>query len=271
MVRSIAHFLISCCLLLSACSNSHQGEADPSEGTIRFKTFTYSNQTGDCRSPNGPCFTIRYSYPEIEYGNAAQKDSFNRSMAELVQNHLKDFLLDPVQSNNTEEIIQKLFDEYNIMVSELKDSSVALPWQIEMDAEVLYMADPFLSISVAYTSYTGGAHPDNYVRYLNYSLPELKSLQITDIIRDREKVTELAEEIFRDTYAIPKGESLEDHGYWFEGNTFYLPENFAITPSGILFTFNPYEIGPYAIGIHEIKLPYELIRQYLILQPEHAQ
>jgi hypothetical protein len=271
MVRSIAHFLLCCSILLSACDNADKSETEQTEGDIRFKTFTYSNQTGDCVSPNGACFTIRYSYPEIEYGKAGQKESFNRSMAELVQSHLKDFLLDPIQSSNTEDIIQKLFDEYSFMVSELGDSSAVFSWQIEMDAEVLYMADPFLTISVAYASYTGGAHPDNYVKYLNYSLPELKSLQLTDIINDREKVTAFAEEIFRDTYEIPQGESLEDHGYWFEGNAFYLPENFAITPSGILFTFNPYEIGPYAIGIHEIKLPYELIRQYLILQPDHAQ
>jgi hypothetical protein len=48
-------------------------------------------------------------------------------------------------------------------------------------------------------------------------------------------------------------------GYFFDDSV-ELPEDFFLTPSGIGFQWDPYEIAPYAVGPVEVIIPYGDIR-----------
>ncbi len=255
--------------MIIGCNSVSESVQDEKDTNIVFKQFKYMNSTGNCTTSNSNCFKIKYEYPELESGYGDLKDKFNSEMAFLVQERLLDFVIEEFEFTNTEEIINKLFADYEMMVqnSETGESESFSNWFIEQKTEVLYQVDNLISLSVSHHSYTGGAHPDKYMLYRNYSLPEFKLLDINDVLKDPEKVLPIAEEIFRVNFRIPEGVSYTDQGYWFENDLFYLPENFVLSSTGILFRFNPYEIGPYAIGEHEFKLPYELIREQLIAKP----
>ena len=40
-------------------------------------------------------------------------------------------------------------------------------------------------------------------------------------------------------------------------------DNFRLDDKGMTYTYNPYEIAPFAIGIIEVFIPYEEVRQLL--------
>lgn len=246
--------------MLFACTdgnnNSDSGNSKPT-----FRTFTYKNQSGECLGEQSNCFTIRYSYPEMETGNSTLKALFDAEMADIVQERLMDLLESPEPGSSTEDLVQQLFKAFQLLQSD--EEAYLMKWEVSIDCEILYQVDNMLSISVNHFTYMGGAHPDTYVNFRNYSLPDLNRITIEDIVQDTASLLSIAEQIFRSTYQIPDGSSFSEQGYWFEEDAFYLPENFALTSTGIIFRFNPYEIGPYAIGSHEIKIPYELIKDLL--------
>ena len=49
----------------------------------------------------------------------------------------------------------------------------------------------------------------------------------------------------------------------FEPGNFKLNENFAISTGGLLFTFNPYEIGPYVMGAPQVFIPYKEMKDLI--------
>ena len=58
---------------------------------------------------------------------------------------------------------------------------------------------------------------------------------------------------------LPAGAELGAAGFWFEGGRFKLNENFAVTPTGLLFFFNDYEIAPHSFGATSISLPWSQV------------
>ncbi len=262
------------CLHWFSCqpSNKQHENKDPE---IQFKVFNYNAQTGNCATEDGPCFKLEYSYPEMTTGPADLKESFNALMATYTQEHLKRFLSDSISVAHTEEIIEKLFSEYNLVANEAAkeqdsiddvESASMYNWFLNINASIFYEAYPYLSLSIRNSSHFGGAHPNSYEQYINFKLPSLTPLTIDQIVSDVPAVTTLAENIFRTKYEIPAEESFSDHGYWFEEDVFILPENMALDASGLLFVYNPYEIGPYVLGSLEVLVPYELLKPYMVLQ-----
>ena len=61
------------------------------------------------------------------------------------------------------------------------------------------------------------------------------------------RLRELAEVHFREARELGVDESLSDAGF-FWGESFALPENYALTEEGLYFYYNPYEIAAYVVG-----------------------
>jgi hypothetical protein len=260
-------------LMFISCQHDSQNAVN-NDLSISFSNFSYNTQTGDCTTENDPCFALSYIYPEMMTGPSELKDSFNALMVNYIQQQLKTYLSDSLQSGHTEEIIEKLFSEYNLLVEEAKKEpeemgdlslSAMYNWYVDIKSTIMYEAYPYISLSIMNSSHQGGAHPNTYEKYVNFKLPSLIPLSIDQVIKDVPAVTKLAENLFRTKYDIPEGESFSDHGYWFEEDVFILPENMALEASGILFMYNPYEIGPYVFGSLDVTVPYELLKPYLIL------
>ncbi len=105
------------------------------------------------------------------------------------------------------------------------------------------------------SGYSGGAHGFYGVDYQNYTRNGRGPLTLATLF-DKEarfKFKTLAETYYRKTFGLKPHQSLIDD-HWFN-NKFELAENFAITPRGLLFHYNSYEIKPYAAGHTEFLLP----------------
>lgn len=98
--------------------------------------------------------------------------------------------------------------------------------------------------------YSGGAH-DNTMKNYEVDLND-KKLELQDILKDPndEKLISMIWDKVK-VYAYIKQDDLE------------ISSNFAISPYGITFAYNPYEIGPFSAGIIEAYFSFDEIRPFL--------
>lgn len=128
-------------------------------------------------------------------------------------------------------------------------------WVIELEGKQESKTENTLTILISNYSYLGGAHPNSYQTYLNFNQKTGELIQLEDIIIDQEAVLRIAEQQFRTTYDIFPDAPLTNAGL-FE-KKLVLPENFAITKKGLMFLYNPYEIGPYVAGYYQFTIAWE--------------
>lgn len=115
-------------------------------------------------------------------------------------------------------------------------------------------------------SYTGGAHGMYSISYLNVNINNNTTLKINDLFKPgyEETVSALLwEQLAIDQKVSGKAE-LKEMGY---GTMEELTptDNFALNDTGVSFTYNPYEIAPYSMGITEITIPYQKVSNLLNL------
>lgn len=136
-----------------------------------------------------------------------------------------------------------------------------------IETEVLSYDDYLLTYAMHFEEYTGGVHGIYSTHYTNLDLRHLQTLTLGDIFIEgyEEPVTDLLwQQLIKDVNAKDK-EDAEEMGYGILGDL--MPtENFCLTPDGILFVYNIYEIAPYAMGATSIILPYKQLKPWLNTQ-----
>ncbi len=251
----------------SACQ-SDTGSASASAETPAFQIQQVREefQTGPCTGPESPCFRISLYYPEVTQGREPFKTAFNERIYQVMILYLQDFLVDQDSAVTLESLKNSLFAEFDDMLAGMEEETPSIfNWAIEVRSEILYQSDTRLSVSIYQYAFTGGAHPNSAIQYINFDPRTGDGINLEDIVKDVHGLSGVVESIFRTQYQVPEGTRFSDKGYWFEGDTFRLPQNFALTSTGFIFRYNPYEIGPYVMGAHEVAVPYEAVKSYLKL------
>ncbi|MDC8005337.1 DUF4163 domain-containing protein [Aureisphaera galaxeae] len=136
-------------------------------------------------------------------------------------------------------------------------------YEAEINIGITYESSEIISMMMDHFTYTGGAHGYGGISYLNLNSTTGKEIKTKDLFSDTKAITKLVEEAFRKEYDIPNDKSINDPGFWFENDTFYLPETVGFTANHMLVTYNPYDIAPYSEGIIQLKVPLENIDEHL--------
>ncbi|MDR1107423.1 MAG: RsiV family protein [Spirochaetaceae bacterium] len=104
--------------------------------------------------------------------------------------------------------------------------------------------------------YTGGAHGMVETDYFLIDSTEKKQLHLRDLFQDGTAgaLQERVEAALRVYSGLEEGAPLSN-GYYFNDSA-EPPDNFYLTPQGLTFHWNPYEIAPYSVGPVEITVPY---------------
>ncbi len=109
--------------------------------------------------------------------------------------------------------------------------------------------------------YNGGAHGNRYLLIQNYDLQTGDAVSEQDLFIDdyyEPLKTLLLEALIAQTDEAETKKDLRRLGYSVAD---VVPnENFYVTPEGITYVYNPYEIAPYAMGCIEIFLSWETVR-----------
>ncbi len=232
---------------------------------LAFENTIYEKKDGACTGDTTPCITIQIQYPTAIAGTDAARHAVNDVITTYVLSALAGHVADSAKhSGSIDSLSAELFSEYRAFTQEVSENSGFItPWEITISGKVVYKEAAVATVEIGTYSYMGGAHPNYWTTYKNFDPLTGKLLLLQDISNDTLKLKALAEQEFRRSNKLGAREDLEKAGYWFGGNTFTLPSNYAFTDKGFVFVYNPYEIASYAQGPIEILLPYTRLKGLL--------
>ena len=139
-----------------------------------------------------------------------------------------------------------------------------LNYELLADMRVAYLSHRLMALSFAVSSYTGGAHGNHATFYRPLDLQNRKVLTLTDILKREgiQQLRPLLENTYRRQHGLEPGQSLHEDGGLLvdkiEPN-----DNFYVTGKGLVFSYSPYEIAPYAAGEVVLMIPYTQLHAYL--------
>jgi hypothetical protein len=199
-----------------------------------------------CNSDQSFCLEKKLStYDAAESSFPAELEAFRPLFAHEVSSYYDD--------NISEELLSSLKDIPDISGDYYRHSDITL---FAMTPETLTLAHEI-------SSYEGGTHGSDEMIYENFLRSNATPLTIDRLFKPNsdKKLLTIAEHYYRLTYNIPDHKNMQYDG-WFNPS-FVLADNFAITPNGLLFLYNPYEIKPYADGMTSFMLPYSAIKSLI--------
>ncbi|MDZ7315871.1 MAG: DUF3298 and DUF4163 domain-containing protein [candidate division KSB1 bacterium] len=221
-------------------------------------SFNMMQTTRSWRAENGidAQLTASFSYPHF-YGNAAA-DSLNRFVKELIVVHT----LNEPADVEIEDAAQWFVDQFREYIIK---SDYSQNWELKISIDVIYQSPKVWTLRLDTYRFTGEAHGNSYVELIVFDPRNGQRLLPEDFTDRREALLlqQVAESKFREQHQIPADASLEETGFWFEEDQFYLTGNFGVTKEGFLFIYNPYEIAPYALGRTELLITWEELRPFL--------
>lgn len=142
------------------------------------------------------------------------------------------------------------------------DFSAMLNYDQSGQMEVIYASDSLLSLSITDYEYSGGAHGNYGTKLFTLDLERERLLRLEDVLKGNyeSRLTAALETAAREYFELGRNDPLSM--VLFE-DTVYPNENFALTPTGILFDYRPYEIAAYAVGEIQLFISFERLRGYL--------
>ncbi len=243
-------------MAFSSCFQNHNGKLNP--GDITSDTLGHTaeiiiKRADDCgNKPDSACSSAEILYPVFP-DQEALNDTIKQKLLCLFDAH---------PDKDLEARAKHFITEYDAFKKTKKHS--LLPFNLNLKARIIRQDSSLLTLEISGSSFSGNAHPIHQTFFTNWNTKAQKQLSLTDILVDGylPKLTKIADTIFR------KNENLKDtsslaRDYFFKGNTFSLNQNFLITPLGIRFLYNEYEIKPYAAGITDLFIPYSQIKSLL--------
>lgn len=148
------------------------------------------------------------------------------------------------------------------------------PWYSKTYSVVTFVEEGWAGMVNATANYfddQGGAHPNQWSRWMNFSLATGKLLTLQDVFdaSARENIERILLDklILRTRNEYPDEtlntiEDLQRKGF-LQMTSIYIPDNFLLSKRGVLFLFNRYDIAPYSEGKIVLEVPYEEIGQWI--------
>jgi len=214
-----------------------------------------------------PAICVRFlaTYPEFESG-------MQRTLLQRLNDAVKELATSPSfderRAGSVDGTGRRLIGAWKTRMQEkrLFDKTAGPErWFDERKVEILYRDRHTISFKLTERLFTGGAHELATALYVSYSLDRVDRLSMADLFVEgsAKRLNELGEKKFRERRAIAPGRSLADAGFDFPGGYFRLSANFAVTAEGLVFRYNPYDVGPYALGETEVQLSTEELKDLI--------
>ena len=156
-------------------------------------------------------------------------------------------------ANTIEEAVTDFIKEYRMENAEFP--GMAAEYFAEVDQEVSLSSSEIISVEERLSMYTGGAHGYTAATYLNFDRNTGAQLSSQDLFENPSAAMQIIEGYFRSTLDINESDSINSTGFWFENDTFALPESIGLTKKDLILQYNAYEIASYAEGPITVKIP----------------
>jgi len=247
-LRIQINLLIIGIFLSTSCSTNSEIKNEKNESTKNL-FGTIEEKIKNEEDPN--CFNESCTQIKISYPTFSLSPKISRFCEKLITKQLS-YYTKSSGSAAIDELTQSIFNDYYTFLEDFPESKT--PWNITLLLTTTYTSEKLICLKLTENSYTGGAHSTEMV-YFKIINPEGELLATEDWITDMDQLKIIAESEFKKKLNISKNESFADRGFQFENNQFQLPESIGLTASDIIIYYNKYEIGTYADGSIEIKIP----------------
>ncbi len=248
--------IIAVMLGLSACQwgeTSHQ-KADINTDTLAFTYQTIKKRADDCGDKaDTNCTVVRLKYPHFKT-DSKLNDSLKSRLLNL-------FFKEKPDTGITEMVNSFLTDYYKFKKD---DPRMGMIFDLDAHAIILRQDSSLTTLEIGGYTFQGGAHGSSVITFINWNTKKQNFVTLSDILTDgyKTKLAAVADTIFRRQEKLSDTTSLA-RDYFFKDDKFSLNENYLITPLGIRFLYNQYEIKPYAAGTTDLFIPYNKIRSLL--------
>jgi hypothetical protein len=255
----ICIILFAAMLGLSACNwgETKTPKADINMDTLAFKYDTIKQRAEDCgNKPDSVCTSALITYPEF-----VNQKALNDTIAGKLM--LTGFNIpDRRQDTSLQAFAANFIKGY--VKDNPKQFSPEMFYTLNLKANILRQDSSLTTLQVEGYKYQGGAHGSSFITFVNWNTKSKSNIKLSDILISdyKTKLTAIADTIFRRQEQLSDTSSLA-RDYFFENDKFALNENYSITPLGIRFVYNQYEIKPYAAGTTDLFIPYNKIRSLL--------
>ncbi|MCJ8209495.1 DUF3298 and DUF4163 domain-containing protein [Mucilaginibacter sp. RS28] len=247
-------------LIACSCNFSAKQPAVKSgitKDTLQYQYQTFKQRAEDCGSkPDSACTVVKIKYPVFKH-QAALNDSVRLRLAAFF----------PLEKADTSWKVQteKFMSAYKAdKAGSANSDRPGMFYTLESEAVVVRQDSSLTTIQVDGYSYTGGAHGGEFTSFINWNTSEHKNISLDDVLKPDywAPLNAVAEKLFRKQENLKPDASLKEN-YFFNDGKFSLNHNYLITPVGIRFLYNQYEIKPYAAGQTDLLIPYHNIKSLL--------
>ena len=241
-------------------------------GNFKFDNITLEESQHLFADESKPQAKLKVDFSFInESSDEKMKDSINHMLQKLVFG-------DKFSSQNPKQAVRLFADNYfstyhKDLEPMYRDESAEMgeepnvvwySYEHETETKVEYYDKHLLTYRFYMEEFTGGAHPVYFTYFQNIDLRTLKQIELNDLLigeYDEELTEMLISQLMKDV-GVSTQEELEEYGYGTTANI--IPtENFKLTPGGISFLYNIYEIAPYVLGPIEIDLSFKQLEPIL--------
>ncbi|RVU03069.1 DUF3298 domain-containing protein [Mucilaginibacter limnophilus] len=240
--------------LFSSCE---WGVPAKKDSGIFTDTLIYQYKTIEERDTNcGKGKDSACTHAVIQYPEFGEQQKLNDSIEKKL---LIMFAMDDKADSSLQAYARNILVKFRDFKKDFPEAKMY--FELESHAKVLHQDSGIVAIEVSGYTFQGGAHGASYTGFINWDTKANKEFKLSDILIDnyKDSLTRVAEKIFRKQEMLSDTASLA-RDYFFTNDKFALNDNFMITPIGLKFLYNQYEIKPYAAGQTELLIPYAQIK-----------
>ena len=191
-------------------------------------------------------------YPIKYYNSKYNADSGSQSPCDSFKSYIdiRSFILKGAFPDKLNYIID------SVIISDKYRTVDEFAWNFDNEFQtrniifnIIFFDRDFITFSFLIDTYgCGAAHNMYSIDYINYDISSNRILRLSDLIPRQmfEKLETICKGKFKTKYK-KSDQEIDD---------FKLPQSYAILRKGILFQFQPYEMGPFSEGAMTIFLPY---------------
>lgn len=214
--------------------------------------------TGDTKINNGQInesvkakrLDLSAEYPELVGG--ANVAGFNQIVKARVAKELADFKKEMMA----------------VSAADLKMLPQGMNNYLDITYDIAYADNDLISVSFLESNFTGGVHPNSNYFTITYDLKNGAELKLSDLFKPGAKyLTAIADYAIKDLQSRKMPDSDENMGLAqdiFADGAKPTTENYKnwnITRKGLMFTFDPYQVGAYAFGPQTVIVPYGRLKE----------
>lgn len=195
--------LFTSVIALTACQSKNETTtAETASAQIKVDSVTYSLKTPPKITKNGDTVITSFSvkYPKLVGGDEAIIGKINAQIEQMVkdQTFSMDDTIQTTKSGSIEHLAKSFVKEFEDLTAE-NDDMPTMGWDYDGSGDTLLISPKVISIYYQVYSFTGGAHGNSTITYLNFNAQTGDLLKLTDMVSDTTALKKIAELKFEKT------------------------------------------------------------------------